>query len=98
MEYNQATVDFGIQNGLNRVQPHFELKARRSPEYLPSLLTEVLGRYPEECQDRFVLLFAELATIAAVARVANQEPPLTRDDLTAFLANSIYFFNSFTHR
>lgn len=98
MEYSQNIINAGITNGLGRVLPHFRRQAEYPPDYLRPLLENVLGSWPGESQDRFILLFAELATVAAIARIANQEPRLTHDDVNAFLAHSISFFNSFTHR
>ncbi|TAK96498.1 MAG: hypothetical protein EPO07_14460 [Verrucomicrobia bacterium] len=98
MNANPTEIKNGIQAGLTRSLPHFRGKIDRQPDYLYSLLENALRSWPEDSQDRFVNLFAELTTIAAVARVANQEPQLTMDDVRAFLGHSIAFFNSFTHK
>ena len=47
-----------------------------------------------EASPRFAALFVELVTVAALARVANDEPPLTDADIGDFFLSTWRFTNS----
>jgi hypothetical protein len=66
---------------------------------------------PDDLHERFIILFAENATIAAIARVAlepqrfehhgnpeSTSDPFEEGELMAFLGHSAAFFNSFKHK
>jgi hypothetical protein len=63
-------------------------------------LTYVISSWPEELNERFLVLFVENVIVAAIARSIYSErfPTFEVDELRAFLAHSAAFFNSFKHR
>jgi hypothetical protein len=51
----------------------------------------------EEASDRFTELFAEMVTVAVVAREAYGDPALTEPEIDAYVQHSFSIFNSFRH-
>jgi hypothetical protein len=51
----------------------------------------------EEVSGRFAELFAEMVTVAVIARSAYDDEPLTESDIESYLHQSASIFNSFTH-
>jgi hypothetical protein len=98
MNFNPQDLRQGISNGFARASVFYSVSPQQQGPDIESALTQVLNTWPDEANDRFVQLFAELVTIAATARSEYQEPQLSENDLRAFLAVSFSFFNSFTHR
>lgn len=68
----------------------------QTKEQVEKQVTSVLQ--DEEVSEHFVRLFAEIATLAHVARRTYGEPDLTPDDLQAFLPSIKDILNSFLHR
>lgn len=65
------------------------------------ILTEVeraLEQEEGESHPEFVTLFTELAVTGAIARRINDEPPLTRDDISLGLTSARLFLNHFWRR
>jgi hypothetical protein len=61
------------------------------------LVGDALSAWPYSLHPRFIELFAENVSTAAVARRINDEPLLTRSDVMAFLAVDSWFKNSWQH-
>jgi hypothetical protein len=51
----------------------------------------------EEASNRFTELFAEMLTVAVVAREAYGDPALTDPEIDEYLQQSFTIFNSFRH-
>jgi hypothetical protein len=51
----------------------------------------------EEASERFTELFAEIVTVAAVARHTYHDPPLSDHDIESYEQQSSSFLNSFRH-
>jgi hypothetical protein len=107
-------IDEGVEAGRVRAE-RYELEAPDDViEGTRNALAHVIEVWPDELHERFIALFAENATVAAIARItyepwrteypieydapAYSEVPFTRSELLAFLAHSAAFFNSFKHR
>ena len=83
------------------------VKSRVEPEYVQRFpVREVLERplevargllEREETSGRFTELFAEMVTVAAIARRAYRDPALTESDIESYLEQSYSIFNSFRH-
>jgi hypothetical protein len=100
MEFEDSTLRRGLEAGMARGCDAFSTFVA-SGEHLSALennLRIILRSWPTGAHPRFVRLFAELYAIAAVARAANNEVPLSEDDLRSFLGHAFVFFNSFKHR
>jgi hypothetical protein len=63
-----------------------------------SALDQVLRSWTAERTDRFVHLVAHNFAVAAAARIAYDEAPLTEDELRSYLDTAAGFFNSWSHR
>jgi hypothetical protein len=61
------------------------------------LARALLARRGTEMSARFVELFAEMTTVATIARAFYQDTPLQGRDLERYLDHSFEFFNSFRH-
>jgi uncharacterized protein YceH (UPF0502 family) len=61
-------------------------------------LHQVLSSWTGDQTDRFVHLLAHNFAVAAAARIAYEEPPLTEDELRSYLDTAAGFFNSWSHR
>jgi hypothetical protein len=48
----------------------------------------------QDASPRFVALFGELVTVAALARVVNNEPPLSDVDIAEYFHSTLRFTNS----
>ncbi len=51
----------------------------------------------EEASNRFTELFAEMLTVAVVAREAYGDPALTEPEIDEYMQHSFSIFNSFRH-
>jgi hypothetical protein len=51
----------------------------------------------EAASGRFTELFAEMLTVAVVAREAYGDPELTEEEIDSYLDHSLSIFNSFRH-
>lgn len=51
----------------------------------------------DEASGRFTELFAEMLTVALIARHAYEHPALTESDIEGYLTQSESIFNSFRH-
>ena len=83
------------REGLN-VEPYadfgFEAPEWDSPLRYASTRLEV-----EEASSRFTELFAEMLTVAVLARHTYDDPPLAEPEVDSYLTRSFSFFNSFRH-
>jgi hypothetical protein len=100
----------GVQAGVVRAARR-DLLQGVDPElpYLnPELIfREVVSEYPtlemtrgllgRETSGRFTELFAEMVTVAVIARRAYGDPALTELEIESYLQQSHLFFNSFRH-
>ena len=98
MIFNQQELQQGISDGFSRASAFYPIFPQQQRSDVENALTQVLNTWPGEANDRFVRLFAELATIGATARFEYKEPQPSEDDLRAFLAVATWFLNSFTHK
>jgi hypothetical protein len=98
MIFNQQELEQGMSDGFGRAGAFYSVSPQLQRPDIENALKQVLNTWPVEANDRFVRLFAELATIAATARSEYKEPPLSQDGLRTFLAVSSWFLNSFTHK
>lgn len=98
MEIDELALQQGLALGVSQSRAAFGRAPDAIPELTASHLRSALSEWPEQAHSRFQILFAALTGLAATARVVNEEPELTLDDLRAFLGHSALFFNSFKHR
>jgi hypothetical protein len=89
MIVNQTNFDEGVRLGTTRANPHFptvslDVSSRTK-------IRNALDKWPGDLHGRFVELFVEMATLASIARSHYTEPPLTEDELYAFLVVLLYF-------
>lgn len=98
MNVNPTDVTNGIQMGTSRARRRFQNYNLDLDGLSRDRIETVLGWWPLELHEAFVELFIELATTASITRTHNQEPPLTEDEVAAYLAHSASFLNSFKHK
>jgi len=98
MAVNLDDIKRGISHGIERAGKEVKGAERELGDEVHKFIYETLNRWPSELSPRFVALFSELATIAALSRQQYQHPALGEDDLNAYLGHSILFFNSFRHK
>jgi hypothetical protein len=98
MNVNLTNVNNGVKMGTQRARQHFQNLSLNLDGQSRDLIETILGWWPNDLHDDFVELFIELATLASITRISNQEPLLTKDELAAYLAHSASFFNSFKHK
>jgi hypothetical protein len=98
MNFEVKDMAEGIGLGLKRARTRLPNRVLYRYAYDSKAISSCLSRCQNELNGRFVALFAELATIAMIARSEYEEPKLTDSELDDFLEHSISFFNSFTHR
>jgi hypothetical protein len=102
-------IDEGMQAGVARALRHgLEPPPSWSEETrIGEAFMYVISSWPVEeldtgamndLSERFILLFVENVTVAAIARSVYESAPLEIDDIRAFLAHSVVFFDSFKHR
>lgn len=99
MEPRESDISQGLSSGLSRIRS--TLGKPYSLDEMAELgakIVEAFRLYPDEVNERFVELFAEMAAISESSRLYFGFPALTVDDLTAFLPQAANFFNSFTHK
>jgi hypothetical protein len=70
----------------------------RGVEEFVGQLTDVIDSWPEALNERFLVVFVENATVAAIARYVYGADPLREDDLRAYLEHSAAFLDSWVHR
>ena len=99
MKIDSQSISRGLEAALERTRERFGT-SNTIPQDAPEVrrLTRVLQNWPGDADPRFVSLFVELFAVAQIARVANNEPMLTDEEIFAFLAHSSAFFNSFLHK
>jgi hypothetical protein len=61
------------------------------------LTAGALESWPEELQPRFIEMFAENVAVSAAAREMFGDPPLTHNDIMAYLAVDCQMKNSWKH-
>ena len=98
MKFNQIDFDDGVKRGTNRMRLHFKIASLSLAGSDRAKIDKVLSGWPHDLSESFVELFAEMSTLASLARSQYNEPPLTDDELKAFLTHSTSFFNSLKHR
>ena len=98
MIVNPIDVNNGVTSGTRRARNRFQHLSLDLDSQSRHRIETVLGWWPKDLHGAFVKLFVELATMASIARVKNQEPILTEDELAAYLAHSASFFNSLKHK
>jgi hypothetical protein len=99
----------GVQAGIERASRH-GLEARPdllgrltvdpvpSADELPEALAEAKRLMSQgDVSDRFTELFAEMVTVAVVARHAYADAPLQPSEIETYLDHSFSIFNSFRH-
>lgn len=95
---DNPSIDAGVKAGRDRALSNgFET----SPEALfedSQRLQNLIFPSLERVRERFLVLFVENATVAAIARDFYGEPPLDNEELMAFFEHLADFLNSFTHR
>jgi hypothetical protein len=90
-------VDSTLDWVVSRVEPDY---VERSPvrEVLEQPLEVTRGLLErEEISGRFIELFAEMVTVAVIARRAYRDLALTESDIESYLQQSYSIFNSFRH-
>jgi hypothetical protein len=99
----------GLEAGLDRAERHGldvppEAKeqrlagARLGEADLPdALVTAYQLTHREDVSGRFVELFAEIVTVAVLARHTYGDEPLTASEVETYLNHSYSIFNSFRH-
>jgi hypothetical protein len=107
--FDDDAIDAGVRAGIARAARHELLEFDASFNALPAAVQEPLGSTIQVLREvllaetavapswRAVALFAELSTVAAVARSNYQEPPLTRDEIEAYMQQTADYENSFWH-
>ena len=95
IQVNIDDVKQGISMGIRQAQTEIEGLDQQLDEKVFSLIHTTLNKWPSPLTTRFVVLFSQLSTIAALSRKHYNHPELTEDDLNAYLALSILFFNSY---
>jgi hypothetical protein len=93
--YSRDPFAEGVWAGLARCAREGLAAPREDIDGQLDLLRGVLA--PADASERFVALFAEMATIAAVARFTYEEVPIDADQMNDYLERSFGFFNSFRH-
>lgn len=94
-------IEEGVQAGIERASRYGLEASAEVIDNTVRMLLHVIEGWPSELNERFLILFVENTTVAAIARSVHYPepfPPLGEDDLRAFLAHSAAFFNSFKHR
>ena len=86
----------GVNAGISRISPYFDIERNRLLS-IEEDIRSAIDDWPFELNDPFVALFAEVVTVAATARIANEERPLDTDEILAYLAHSYSFLNSWKH-
>lgn len=93
----------GVRAGISRAErtnlPYFEPfpggaidpRLQRPLDYAKERLES------ETASGRFTELFAEMLTVAVVAREAYGDPELTMEEIGSYLDHSFSIFNSFRH-
>jgi len=97
MKIDYDSVNRGFAAGIQRTTERFDIGPSFLPEFAPRLVA-VLSKWENEAHPRFVALFAELWAVAEIARIGNNEPRLTEEDISSYLDHSSKFFNSFKHK
>jgi hypothetical protein len=98
------TIMAGVRAGISRAErtnlPYFEPFAGGAIDpRLQRPLDYAKKRFESEtASGRFTELFAEMLTVAVVAREAYGEPELTEEEIDSYLDHSFAIFNSFRHR
>jgi hypothetical protein len=93
----------GVEAGIARAE-RYDLRIDRPEELTPERENwERLGEFTRglleraEASDRFIELFAEMLSVASIARYAYSDPVLTESDIESYLEHSYLIFNSFRH-
>jgi hypothetical protein len=97
MRFDPGLLDDGLTAANQRTKSYFKV----APEKLRDLdgpLRRALEEWPAAANPRFVTLFVELWAIAESARLVNEEPRLTENEIRAFLGHASTFLNSFIHK
>lgn len=97
-------LDQGIHAGVERAA-RYELAAPSSVTdeavgYFRQIVEDDRARSfldQREISDQFVELFSELVAVAAIARYANDEAPLSDGEVREYLRHTAWFENSFSH-
>lgn len=99
MKVDYQSINRGLQAASDRTRERFGITgplSQNAPEVRQ--LVRVLESWPNEADARFLALFVELWAVARIARLANNEPMLTDEEIRTFLDQSKTFFNSFLHK
>jgi hypothetical protein len=95
--FQEDPIEQGYAAGVRRAQD-FGLLATvdmSTAEAVRSSLSMAIPLLRErEASPRFVALFSELVTVAALARVVNAEPPLGYTDIDEYFHSTLRFTNS----
>ncbi len=98
--FDDDAVEAGVRAGLARAAKYELLEADAPFDELPSAVQDQLGGTIQTVvppSPRAVELFAEVATVAALARGNYEEPQLTRGQVEEYLEQTAGFLNSFWH-
>lgn len=93
-----SDIDEGISAGMRRAQAVIDPSIESPGDALRSEILNLFQDWPSDLSSRFVVLYSEMATVAALARIHYADVPLTDQDLRSFLDHSEHFFNSFKHK
>jgi hypothetical protein len=93
-EAELGSFDEGVSAGLGRAGRYDLAVPREAVEESLALRREVLESRSEPMSTRSTELYAELVTIASVARSFYRHEPLTREQLESYLEHSLEFWNS----
>ena len=97
MVINGADINDGLGLAFQRTRSRFgDVGLDRVRDSMGPLIG-ALEAWPAEADGRFVRLFVELWAVAAIARLANAEAPLSQLHIRDFLGHCWVYFNSFKH-
>ena len=93
-------IDFegGVSAGIRRAHSSIEDCVEIPTDRLRAQLSSVLSEWPSDLSQRGVTLFAELATVASIARAQYGHAPIEDEELRHLLAHSEELFRCFFHR
>ena len=97
MKIDFDSLNQGFAAGIQRTRGRFDIGPSFLPDFAPRLVT-VLDKWENEADPRFAALFAELWTVAEIARIGNKEPRLSEEEISSYLDHTSSFFNSFKHK